>query len=124
MVDQNGDFGFIFEWEKREDEGSGPIQSRSNYYDRGFFDFQLDNPGRSKYTNASVWSQSIDSDLIPFAIIVCYYTTSNYELFSQNAAHSTLEGQPVLFSDGSVHWIPFDVWKMGNSWRDMDRYIQ
>ncbi len=129
MVNPDGDFGFVWEWEKREDDGSGPIQIRSNYYERGYFDYQLDNPGRSKYTNGwGEWSQSIDPDLTPFAILVCYYSPKNCELFSQNAAHSTLSGQPVLFSDGGVHWIPFDVWEMnvgiGSSWRDLDRYIQ
>ena len=128
MVSKDDDFGFVWEWDKREDTGSGAIQIRSNYYERGYFDYQLDNPERAKYTNASVWSESIDPDLTPFAILVCYYTPKNYELFSQNAAHSTLGGQPALFSDGSVHWIPFYVWEMnvgsGTSWRDMDRYLQ
>jgi hypothetical protein len=128
MVDQNGDFGFVWEWEKREDDGGGALQIRSNYYERGYFDFRLDNPEGSPFTKcvgeSGAGTQSIDSDLMPYAIMICYYTPSNYELFSQSAAHSTLEGQPVLFSDGSVHWIPFDVWRMGDYWTKMDRYIQ
>ena len=128
MVNQNDDFGFVWEWEKREDDGGGALQIRSNYYERGYFDFRLDNPEGSPFTKcvgeSGAGTQSIDSDLMPYAIMICYYTPSNYELFSQSAAHSTLEGQPVLFSDGSVHWIPFDVWRMGDYWTKMDRYIQ
>ncbi len=127
-VDLNDDFGFIFEWEKREDEGSGPIQIRSNYHERGYFDFRLDSPCGSPFTkcvgDVGAWTQSIDSDLTPFAIMVCYYTPTNYQLFTQNAAHASLDGQPVLFSDGSVQWIPFDVWLMGDYWTRLDRYIQ
>ncbi len=114
--------------EKTEDTGSGPIQTRSNYYGRGYFDFRLDNPEGSAFTKCvgqpGEWTQSINPDLIPFAIVVCYYTPSNYELASQNAAHSTLGGQPVLFSDGSVHWIPFDVWIMGDNWTNLDISIK